>query len=434
MYNRILGVLLFLMGIGGMLSLVQTISNAGWTPGKKVFVGLFQLFIVLIPVIFGIKAIKKKLCSEKTAFIWIILLLLLNSLFYISYTKQIVRYFTFHRIFRQPQQFKFPDIIQATTLGDIEKMKKLISDGVDVNETDAAGFPALMYANTFESMKLLVENGANVNFVTDYNVTILNKRPPSTYYSSHKATKFLLENGLDKKIIKIQTPTGSTPLHYGDLCSFCDEDPYLDGIKNMALLIKHGAPLNVKNTDGETPIFTVNDESKKFLMDNGADIFVINNKNENLLFKVKDPVLFMRLVSAGLDKTVINSDGASLIHYASNKEIIGFLVSDVNINHQDNKGKTALFWCFSNPNKLKALLEYNPDVNITDNKGNTALHPYVRECWNAKNTLGEEIVKLLLETNIKINHKNNKGKTALDYARYDEMKKLLIEKGAKPSS
>ena len=322
--------------------------------------------------------------------------------------------------------------MEATAARDIEKVKKPIAAGEDVNEKDSAGHPALIYANTFDLLKVLVENGADVNFVTNTKRTILNKKHVRTYHSSYKATKFLIENGLNESTIKMVSSFGSTALHYADHCSFCDEDPYTDGAKNVELLIQHGAPLNVKNRDGETPIFTVDDESKKMLMKYGADVQVRNNKNENLLFKVKDVELFKTLVEAGLDKTVVNSDGESLLHYAANEDIIDYLINDIDINHKNKDGRTALFWCFYNPNKLKGLLKYKPDVNITDNKGNTALHQYVGRCHNEKQIELKKVIQLLLETDIDINHKNNKGKTAFDYARYDKIKYLLSEKGAKP--
>lgn len=434
MYNRVLGGLLLLYGIGGILSLVHTVSNPGYTVGKKAFIGLVQLVIVIVPVYFSIKGFKKKLCSEKTALTCGIILLVFNSVSFIFLKDHFVRYLHSYRLSRQASQFQMSEIMQATAGRDIEKMKKLIAAGVDVNERNRAGYPALVFANTFESLQLLVENGADVNFIAGNNNTILNMKPAVTYYSSYKATKFLLEHGLDEKIIKLPSSSGSTALHYADQCSFCDDDPYQDGVKNVELLIKHGAPLNVKDIDGNTPIFTVDDESKKVLIECGADIHVRNKKNENLLFKVKDPELFKSLVIAGLDKTVINSDGETLLHHAANEEIIDYLVGDININHKNKDGRTALFWCFYKPNKLKALLKHKADVNIADNKGDTALHRYVEGCYNEKHVKLEKVVQLLLETNININHKNNKAKTALDYARYDKMRNLLISKGAKPSS
>lgn len=262
MYNRILGGLLLLYSIGGIFSLVQTISNPAWTVGKKAFIGSFQLFIIIIPLNLSIKAIKKKLCSEKTALSWCLILIVFNSVSYLVMKDHIERYLRSHNMNNQQHEPQWPEIIRATAARDFEKMRKLISAGVDLNVRDSTDYPALLYANTFDSLKLLVEGGADVNFVTKLNITILNLRPPSIYHSSYKATKFLLDNGLDEKIITIKNYKGSTPLHYGDRCSFCD-DAYQDGTKNIELLIKYGAPLNVKNTDGESPIFTVQDESKK---------------------------------------------------------------------------------------------------------------------------------------------------------------------------
>lgn len=159
----------------------------------------------------------------------------------------------------------------------------------------------------------------------------------------------------------------------------------------------------------------------------------MNNKEENLLFKVNDYDLFKRLVEQGLDVKKINKKGETILHHTASEKIVELIDDAIDVDHQDEDGRTALFWCFSNPNKLKALLKHKADVNITDKTGNTALHQYV-EGYGVKNIKSEEVVKLLLNTDIKVNHKNNDGKTALDRAKYDKIKKLLLEKEAKPSS
>jgi len=237
------------------------------------------------------------------------------------------------------------------------------------------------------------------------------------------------------QIINIQNSGfKNSALHFGDICNLCNDvytRCYEDGPKNIKLLIKNGANVNAKNSEGETPIFTVCDESKKILLDEGADIFVINDKNENLLFKVNDLELFERLVKAGLETTLINTKGETVLYQLYNEAIIDVLIMDVNINHQNNEGRTALFFFRQNPKKVKALLGHKANVNITDNKGDTALHKYVMDCSVGKCINSVAAVKLLLETDININHRNDKGKTALDYAKNDEMRNLLIAKGAK---
>ena len=53
-------------------------------------------------------------------------------------------------------------LIQATEDGDLNRVKSLISKGVNVNAKSESGDPALMnasYKGYFEIMKYLVENG-----------------------------------------------------------------------------------------------------------------------------------------------------------------------------------------------------------------------------------------------------------------------------------
>jgi hypothetical protein len=61
---------------------------------------------------------------------------------------------------------KEPPLIQAVQAGDLKKAEQLIAKGVDVNQTDDVGFPALSIAasNGNEKMtKVLLKAGANVN-------------------------------------------------------------------------------------------------------------------------------------------------------------------------------------------------------------------------------------------------------------------------------
>jgi hypothetical protein len=91
------------------------------------------------------------------------------------------------------------------------------------------------------------------------------------------------------------------------------------------------------------------------------------------------------LINAGADVNIENSWGQTpLIYetpimYASslfNKEIIKRLLkAGANINHQDNKGWTALIFAsrYGQEQKVKDLLSFGADVNIKNNEGHTAL-------------------------------------------------------------
>jgi ankyrin repeat protein len=438
-YNKIFGTLLILIGFGILLSVVDVLMNRTWATGKIAFVVVVQLLISLIPIIYGIKIFKNSLFSKKKSIIGISIISLISAIAIFANNEDLRRkYWNYHiQATAMKRQAQTPEIIKATKWGDIEKIKHLLAEGADINEKDSYGANALLYAHSFDLLKFLVENGCEVNVVDKNSITILNTKTSGHYHFSYESTEYLFENGLNPKIINIQNGLKNTALHLGDICLFCDgiyTRCYENGPKNINLLINFGANVNAKNFEGETPIFTVCDDSKKILLDEGADITIINNKNENLLFKVNDLELFKRLVNAGLEKALINTKGETVLHQLYNEQIINVVITDVDINHRDNKGRTALFYLRENPKKAEALLSHKADVNIADNSGNTALHIYVMGCSVGKCTNSVKGIKLLLETEININHKNDEGNTALDYARNDEMRKLLIESGAKRSS
>ena len=65
---------------------------------------------------------------------------------------------------------------KAIEKGDIDQVKKIISDGADVNMTECDGETPLQRAvfyNHIEIVKLLIDNGANVNKSNDYGLTPL---------------------------------------------------------------------------------------------------------------------------------------------------------------------------------------------------------------------------------------------------------------------
>jgi len=309
----------------------------------------------------------------------------------------------------------------------------------DVNELDSNGKSAIFYAHNLKILKLLLDSGADVNIVSKNGHTLLNSKAGSTNIQSYEATKLLLEHGLTTETINSQKGVWKySALHRSDICFFCDNiKDYKDGPKNIELLIKNGANVNAVDKKGETPIFTVNDTCKRLLINNGADIHVLNNKKENILFYVKDYTLFKDLVSNGLDYTLINSNNETILHRTFSEKIVEFVANEVDINKKNKEGKTALFSCYYLPEKFKALLRKNVDVNIINNNGETVLHQYVKACRSNKGKYNHnlfKIVEMILETNIDVNHIDNRGKTALDYARFDDLKNILINKGAMPAS
>ena len=85
-----------------------------------------------------------------------------------------------------------------------------------------------------------------------------------------------------------------------------------------------------------------------------------------------------------------------------------FFLKKVNVNVQDDEGKTALIWSSIEGHKaiLFLLFEHEVNINHRDNNGNTGL---MYACEKGRG----DFVKALIDHNADLNIKNNDGNTAL---------------------
>ncbi len=138
--------------------------------------------------------------------------------------------------------------------------------------------------------------------------------------------------------------------------------------------------------------------------------------------------------SKNLSKTVnetnvnqfVNEFGQNLLHEAvayDSLEILKYLLScNIEINKQDNEGKTPLHYSVDHNNYdfTKLLLTTKGiEKNIKDQFGNNAM-------WTAvfNSDGGYDIVKLLKEYGFDSNSKNNHDRSPLDLAKQIEDEKL----------
>lgn len=142
-------------------------------------------------------------------------------------------------------------------------------------------------------------------------------------------------------------------------------------IATVEFLIKCGADINLKNSEGETPLYLVSREGRvamtELLLKHGADVNLKNNRGETLLH--------------------------SIARYGSLYDYIDA--------------------------KLVLFMKYGADANIKNNKGNTPLHLAVKYDRIA-------MAELLIKCRGDINQKNNEGETPLSFVPSQDMAKLLI--------
>ena len=69
------------------------------------------------------------------------------------------------------EELHLPELVYWSSLGDVEQVALLLEDGIDPNQTDEEGYSALQAAaenGYLDVVKLLVANGANVNYKGEY--------------------------------------------------------------------------------------------------------------------------------------------------------------------------------------------------------------------------------------------------------------------------
>ncbi len=135
------------------------------------------------------------------------------------------------------------DIMQAICEDNYLQIKKLIKDGVDINEIienednendECLVFYALHKKCSFDTLKLMVENGVDIEFTDPHGVGLLDEAIVSG--NMEFITFLLVEKSMDPNQTKRKS--GLTPL----IQASC-----YGNIDLVKLLISHGADANVKD-------------------------------------------------------------------------------------------------------------------------------------------------------------------------------------------
>jgi ankyrin repeat protein len=225
-------------------------------------------------------------------------------------------------------------------------------------------------------------------------------------------------------------------------------------------LVKKGAPINVRNLKGETPIFVAIKSRNVFavggFLSNGADA---NAKDEqgntplHLAASINDQTIVSQLIKKGANVNAKNKAGKSVMDIAlskSNAEIVGMLVSagatsNVSPKQAFKGGNTLLHEAVAKNDVALAakLLEEGADVNALDKRGAPPLYRVGN--WSNNNiAMIELLLKYKADPNIQpkkgsdsllhrvIRYKENKSKprSPYDLVQKEKMIKLLLDNGA----
>lgn len=169
----------------------------------------------------------------------------------------------------------------SITSGNIDFVKTLVENDVDVNYRHQYHTPAIFYAvssiHRNEILKILLENGANAN---DRNSDSMTPLMLTAMNNNLEGCKILLAHGAEVNTQREKKLGGEAPLFYAV------QSGYFDIVK---LFCENGANVKVKKTDGTSPIHStvhnMTPEIIKYLNEKGADINAKDNDGNTALIR-----------------------------------------------------------------------------------------------------------------------------------------------------
>jgi ankyrin repeat protein len=195
---------------------------------------------------------------------------------------------------------------------DIEKMKKLINAGADVNLKSSVGESALCYAaftpNSYDSLKLLIDAGADVNvrYSPEEHTLLMH----SASYRDVKILQLFVDSKAD---LNCQDNKGYTALMFA---------AQRDDLTILKLLVNAGADLNLQNINGDTALTLSMDTGRvdnfRFLLESGTNIHLRDMNGEDALsFSLEHDIEYTKmLLKAGGNIHARDNYGDSFITVA----------------------------------------------------------------------------------------------------------------------
>jgi uncharacterized protein len=136
-------------------------------------------------------------------------------------------------------------IFEEVVSNRVDKLKQFLNSGGSPNRY----LHAAINAGSIDSVKVMLDRGANVNLPGDEGVTPLMTAARVTYRGGIEMTELLIKRGAN---VNARASRGSTALMYA---SWGVAEHYQDEyVRVVRLLIKNGAKVNVKNKMGDTPL------------------------------------------------------------------------------------------------------------------------------------------------------------------------------------
>lgn len=289
--------------------------------------------------------------------------------------------------------------------------------------------------NEIQRIKMLIENGADVNVQDEKDATPLHH---AAYNGHLKIVDKLIRSGARVMATDID---GSTPLHNAGLNGH---------VSVMETLIGKGAEIDALDEQGGSALLNAacqgHGEAIRFLLRAGAKVELADRNGDTALhyacYSGHEDAVRALIGADGLPVDIQNHAGATPMHLAcanGNPQVVRLLLSKgADITFVDKNGTTCLHTAsFGNHHEaVRVLLQHCSTLdeslrslllNVTDSEGSTPLH---KSAWQGD----LETMKQLLDAGADINVCDNEQTTPLHKAAFKgnaAVCRLLLERGAR---
>ena len=247
-------------------------------------------------------------------------------------------------------------LMHAAERGLPDMVAVLLKAGADRRARDKEGRSALFFgagSGNAKVVELLMSAGADANENDKYGDTPLMGAAAA---GNPDVVRLLLHDGVRvnarnarKQSALISAATGDTGFAFGEMGRWRAEVPEETIHRDLVvkMLLNAGADLNAHGWDGETALFSLEDDAVRELLRHHVDIEARNDDGETALIETVSDTIADLLIKAGANVNAQDKDGRTALIKAAEMNHVAKLrvlvkAPAIRLDHRDTHGATAL--------------------------------------------------------------------------------------------